>query len=166
MTCAADAGLPVGYWRTQCSLYFDFARLPCLPEVANFNQAFIGDSADVPASSLSQGPAMPANRGLAMQSTIPCLISDQANSMPTSQLSDQRHSLPENASASSALRACRVVMHQIIVPSEVDNLGICFGGQVRLCFVLWGICFGGQIRLCFVLWGICFGGQIRLCFVL
>lgn len=27
--------------------------------------------------------------------------------------------------------ATRIVMHQIVAPSEVDALGICFGGQVR-----------------------------------
>lgn len=29
------------------------------------------------------------------------------------------------------MAATRVVMHQIVLPSEVDSLGICFGGQVR-----------------------------------
>ena len=27
----------------------------------------------------------------------------------------------------------RVVMHQLVLPSEVDGLGICFGGQVCVC---------------------------------
>jgi acyl-CoA hydrolase len=27
--------------------------------------------------------------------------------------------------------ATRIVMHQIVMPVEVDTLGICFGGQVR-----------------------------------
>ena len=29
------------------------------------------------------------------------------------------------------MAATRVVMHQIVLPAEVDSLGICFGGQVR-----------------------------------
>jgi acyl-CoA hydrolase len=29
------------------------------------------------------------------------------------------------------MAATRVVMHQIVLPAEVDVLGICFGGQVR-----------------------------------
>ncbi len=29
------------------------------------------------------------------------------------------------------MAATRVVMHQIVLPAEVDTLGICFGGQVR-----------------------------------
>ena len=29
------------------------------------------------------------------------------------------------------MAATRVVMHQIVMPAEVDALGICFGGQVR-----------------------------------
>lgn len=29
-----------------------------------------------------------------------------------------------------SMAATRVVMHQIVLPSEVDSLGICFGGQV------------------------------------
>lgn len=29
------------------------------------------------------------------------------------------------------MSATRVVMHQIVLPSEVDMLGICFGGQVQ-----------------------------------
>jgi hypothetical protein len=28
--------------------------------------------------------------------------------------------------------ATRIVMHQIVAPTEVDALGICFGGQVRV----------------------------------
>jgi acyl-CoA hydrolase len=28
--------------------------------------------------------------------------------------------------------ATRIVMHQIVAPTEVDALGICFGGQVSL----------------------------------
>ncbi|GFH06410.1 uncharacterized protein HaLaN_01037, partial [Haematococcus lacustris] len=28
------------------------------------------------------------------------------------------------------MAATRVVMHQIVLPSEVDGSGICFGGQV------------------------------------
>ena len=28
------------------------------------------------------------------------------------------------------MAATRVVMHQIVLPAEVDSLGICFGGQV------------------------------------
>lgn len=31
------------------------------------------------------------------------------------------------------MAATRVVMHQIVLPSEVDSLGICFGGQVPSC---------------------------------
>jgi hypothetical protein len=34
--------------------------------------------------------------------------------------------LPETV----AMGATRIVMHQIVAPSEVDALGICFGGQV------------------------------------
>lgn len=34
--------------------------------------------------------------------------------------------LPESV----AMGATRIVMHQIVAPSEVDALGICFGGQV------------------------------------
>ena len=30
-----------------------------------------------------------------------------------------------------SMAASRVVMHQIVLPAEVDSLGICFGGQVR-----------------------------------
>ena len=30
-----------------------------------------------------------------------------------------------------SMAATRVVMHQIVLPAEVDSLGICFGGQVR-----------------------------------
>ena len=30
-----------------------------------------------------------------------------------------------------SMAASRVVMHQIVLPSEVDALGICFGGQAR-----------------------------------
>ena len=29
-----------------------------------------------------------------------------------------------------SMAATRVVMHQIVLPAEVDSLGICFGGQV------------------------------------
>jgi len=29
-----------------------------------------------------------------------------------------------------AMSATRVIMHQIVLPSEVDFMGICFGGQV------------------------------------
>lgn len=29
-----------------------------------------------------------------------------------------------------AMAATRVVMHQMVMPAEVDSLGICFGGQV------------------------------------
>ena len=28
------------------------------------------------------------------------------------------------------MSATRVIMHQIVLPSEVDLMGICFGGQV------------------------------------
>ena len=31
-----------------------------------------------------------------------------------------------------AMAATRVVMHQMVMPAEVDTLGICFGGQVQL----------------------------------
>ena len=31
-----------------------------------------------------------------------------------------------------SMAATRVIMHQIVMPSEVDALGICFGGQVQL----------------------------------
>lgn len=37
--------------------------------------------------------------------------------------------LPESVT----MGATRVVMHQIVAPSEVDALGICFGGQVCMC---------------------------------
>lgn len=30
-----------------------------------------------------------------------------------------------------AMAATRVVMHQMVMPAEVDTLGICFGGQVQ-----------------------------------
>jgi hypothetical protein len=36
--------------------------------------------------------------------------------------------LPESV----AMGATRIVMHQIVAPSEVDALGICFGGQVSI----------------------------------
>lgn len=29
------------------------------------------------------------------------------------------------------MSATRVIMHQIVLPSEVDLMGICFGGQVN-----------------------------------
>ena len=31
-----------------------------------------------------------------------------------------------------SMAATRVVMHQIVLPAEVDSLGICFGGQVSM----------------------------------
>ena len=31
---------------------------------------------------------------------------------------------------SLSMSATRVIMHQIVLPSEVDMMGICFGGQV------------------------------------
>ena len=37
---------------------------------------------------------------------------------------------PPPAQAPVAMAATRVVMHQLVMPAEVDTLGICFGGQV------------------------------------
>ena len=47
--------------------------------------------------------------------------------------SEQANQPQECAAAEDivAMAATRVVMHQIVLPSEVDALGICFGGQVR-----------------------------------
>ena len=44
-----------------------------------------------------------------------------------------QHDMPPPAEAQGpvSMAASRVVMHQIVLPSEVDALGICFGGQVR-----------------------------------
>jgi hypothetical protein len=38
---------------------------------------------------------------------------------------------PPPAAEGVSMAASRVVMHQIVLPSEVDALGICFGGQAR-----------------------------------
>ena len=37
---------------------------------------------------------------------------------------------PPSEQGPVSMAASRVVMHQIVLPSEVDALGICFGGQV------------------------------------
>lgn len=39
-------------------------------------------------------------------------------------------SAPQQQPASVPMSTTRVVMHQIILPAQVDRLGICFGGQV------------------------------------
>ena len=33
------------------------------------------------------------------------------------------------------MAATRVVMHQVVLPSDVDMMGICFGGQVLSLFI-------------------------------
>ena len=34
------------------------------------------------------------------------------------------------------MSSTRVVMHQIVLPGEVDTAGVCFGGQVSPLFIL------------------------------
>ncbi len=44
---------------------------------------------------------------------------------------------PPPAQAPVAMAATRVVMHQLVMPAEVDTLGICFGGQVPVTILLY-----------------------------
>lgn len=53
------------------------------------------------------------------------LLVKQQDTAATSCTSDVQP-VPESVS----MGATRIVMHQIVAPSEVDSLGICFGGQV------------------------------------
>lgn len=74
----------------------------------------------------SQAPSQAASQSQEQPSEAAGALSAPALPKPSSGLPGDTH----GTGGGVPMAATRVVMHQIVLPAEVDSLGICFGGQV------------------------------------